>query len=47
MPRVKSDKTKLDFKESMEQDGMDWIQLAQVAVIWWPLAHTITNFRTA
>jgi hypothetical protein len=34
MPRVKSDKTKLDFTKRMEQDGMDWIQLAQVAVKW-------------
>jgi hypothetical protein len=47
MARVKGDKTKLDFKERMEQDGMDWIELAQVAVKWRPLAHTIMNFRTS
>jgi hypothetical protein len=47
MARLKCDKNKLDFKEGMEQDGMDWIELAQVAVKWRPLAHTIMNFRTA
>jgi hypothetical protein len=47
MPRVKSDKTELGFKERMGQDGMDWIQLARVAIKWWPLAHTIMNFRAA
>jgi len=47
MARVKCDNTKLDFKERMEQDGMDWIELAQAAVKWQPLTHTIMNFRTA
>jgi hypothetical protein len=47
MPRVNNDKIKLDFKERIEQDCMDWIQMAQVAVKRWPLAHTIMNFRAA
>jgi hypothetical protein len=47
MPRGKGDKMKLDFKERTEQDGVDWIKQAQVAFKWWPLAHTIMNFRGA